>query len=286
MFNAVLQAKLPRLTTPLFTYRVRALDVARIGWQGGLILGLGAILGIGLGVFVAVARSTPSSDAYALSGQIGAWLFYPAVLLLLVSNTIYAATALSAAQKLRARREELDALRMTGLEEHEIIAAEFAAWQLRVWRFMAFECAVRLALAAFIIADFLLPNQWRISSSGDTFVVVVFFVFATTYILEPLWRMRALGSTAILWTVRSNNPLLAGMLTFLVALGSHGIMIGVMFGYVTLYVIAAFSPDNLHSYLTFGTIPLVWLIPRFSHRWLTKLTLKAVANALKRSEPA
>lgn len=284
MFNAVLQVRLPRLTTPLFAYRVRALNVARISWQGGLIAGLGALLGIGLGVFVAMARSTPNPGAYALSGQISAWLFYLAAPLLLVSDAVYAATALGAAQKLRTRREELDALRVTGLEEHEIIAAEFAAWQLRVWRFMAFECALRLALVAFVVADFILPNPWRISSQGDMFFMATFL--ALTYTLEPMWRMRALGSTALFWSFRANNPVLSGILTFLVALASHGITVGALFGYVMLYVWAAFSSDPARLFIIIAAAPLVWLIPRFSHRWLTKLTLKALANALKRSEPA
>ncbi len=282
MFNHVLRAAMPRLTNPLFAYYTRRLRLSRIAWQSWLIFLLGAGLGIGLGVFVI---TTPRflRYGYDLSGQVASWLFYPALLLLLVSDAVYAFTALGAAHQLRVRQGQLDELRLSDVEEHGIVAATFAAWQLRVWRFVALECALRVALVAFNFTFFVSPENRMFSYSGIqlAFNITGFVVITITYAFEPLWRMRVLGSTALLWGVRLNNPVLAGVFTFAAALASHGIAFGA-FVYIVFVIISFawnFSPQLDHI---LGMVIFVWLIPRFSHFWLTQLSLQALVRFLKR----
>ncbi|MFQ3535347.1 MAG: hypothetical protein SNJ58_05680 [Aggregatilineales bacterium] len=61
---------------------------------------------------------------------------------------------------------------------------------------------------------------------------------------------------------------------------------GTIHGHAAL-TITAFSggfPEGLRGCLLLGTAICVWLIPRFSHLWLTKATLKALTSLLQRSQ--
>lgn len=120
---------------------------------------------------------------------------------------------LGAAHQLRVRRGQLDELRLSDVEEHGIVAATFAAWQLRVWRFVVLECALRVARVAFNFTLSVSPENRMFPYSGIqlAFNITGAVVITITYAFEPLWRMHALGSTALLWGVRLNNPVLAGV---------------------------------------------------------------------------
>jgi hypothetical protein len=92
-------------------------------------------------------------------------------------------------------------LRLTTLNESDILKAKFAAVQIRNWRLVEFECAVRLLAAVFLLVGFLEQILRAPESMADpvnlSMAGIIFVIFGVAYVLEPLWRMRALTAIGL-----------------------------------------------------------------------------------------
>src|SRR5262249_40112815 len=110
-------------------------------------------------------------------------------------------------------------LRLTALTENDILLANYAAIQVRVWRIMIIEIATRVtaALVLFLCVVYVILLGWPGPSSPALGYVGLFFavmVIAAILVIEPLWRMRVvtlIGMTMATW---SNNYVVAVMGTF------------------------------------------------------------------------
>jgi hypothetical protein len=131
----------------------------------------------------------------------------------------------------------LDLLKLTSMKQPAILKAIYAVFQIRVWYMMMVEMAIRV-LGAFLI---LFPVIWTLSPNfqnlnnaeldisnitelmctiGFLLMIVLIIGLVGTvvvgYIVEPLWRMRALVALGLSISARIENPafsIIAGFLS-------------------------------------------------------------------------
>ncbi|MDW8300096.1 MAG: hypothetical protein RML95_12255 [Anaerolineae bacterium] len=281
MFSDVLKANLPRLETPLFSYRTRNLNIARIRRDGWLSVLLGLSSGVGLSALLNTARW------YISLGDIFSLLLLGVFLLLLASDFAYAFTALAAGRKLSLQRERLDQLRLTELSSDAIVASEFAAWQLCVWRLMALECSSRVALVTLLSLELVRYESFFFEDFRVLESIVVSSPILLLFTLEPLWRMRALGSVALSSGFQSGSVVLAGLLAGITALALHVLFVGILYA-VNFFLTSLLRSLDLYIYdepaLRFGSMVLMLLAVRFSFRLISKVALRSTARALSCAE--
>jgi hypothetical protein len=103
-----------------------------------------------------------------------------------------------------------DLLRLSALENAQIVAAKHGAAQVRVWRLMALiigsRVAVALALGLRFVIDSLDDVAWAGRTPGDIVSILLgqaaLFVFAAVYAVEPFWRMRAVTTLGVAISAR------------------------------------------------------------------------------------
>ncbi len=111
-------------------------------------------------------------------------------------------------------------LRVTTLNESDILKAKFAVVQIRNWRSVEIECAVRLLAAVFLILGLIgqilrLPDS-TLDPVNVSMAGIIFVVFGIVYVLEPLWRMRALTAIGLAVSAKFHDTTFA----VLVGIGS------------------------------------------------------------------
>jgi hypothetical protein len=275
---------LPRAPTPLFTYRIRQMQPARIRRDSILLCAAGIALGVGLWLY---CRRNP--ELYSNAGGV---LLYSTFAFVLVADVFYIAMTISIVQQMYANRQ-WEELHLTALSSESIVASEFAILQMRLWRIMAAECAVRLALVAlFVLRLFSMPNVFL----RNYFDLVAFWfvsVYGFIYALEPLWRMRALSVCTLSLSIRLRVPTIAGMLSFLFGLLLHAIVAGnLLVGLILINRILSLGSwsgtPNLSEVIgSVGVVSIamgVWFIIYGSYRIATINTLRALARRFERAE--
>jgi len=152
------------------------------------------------------------------------FVFYGSLGFGILSNIYYAIISINSV-RLESGFVDWDLLRISLLPERDIIAAQYAIVQLRAWRVMVVEIGLRLfvvivTLMVFLYFAFASGEGTAASSWG---AVAQFFVpvilFAMTYIVEPLWRMRAITAMAEALGRGISNATSAYVATFLALLG-------------------------------------------------------------------
>ena len=98
-------------------------------------------------------------------------------------------------------------LRLTSLTESDILIANYATIQVRVWQTMVVEVAVRvfigLTSTLVLIQSYLSALRYSSSNGIEAFEVILgFVIILTAFIVEPFWRMQTvtlIGITAATW---------------------------------------------------------------------------------------
>ncbi len=283
MFNHILKAAFPKVNTPLFAFRVRQLNLTRLESDGILICFAGASIGTLFGF------STISFSSY---NNFANTLIFCAFMLTPAGDFLYSFVGLAAARRLPNRLQWED-LRLTNLSAYDIVGSEFAALQMRLWRLMALECAVRLAFITSAISNMLVRADLTEIKSFTIAMFSLGAAYAVSYGMEPLWRMRALSACALLFGTWLRNPVIAGLLNTVFGIFLHAIAAGAMFGgfmallYISSSVFWGYVADiSAAQFLAISLLSVVlWAVIRGSHRLLTQRALKALAHRLEQIEP-
>jgi len=151
-----------------------------------------------------------------------------------------------------------DLLRLTALNDSGLIAAKHATSQLRVWRRLIGIVGLRLGLSV-IGAVMILRDVMRLSDRNMDGValgvvasgLVVTFLLALLYLLEPFWRVRAVSAFGVYVSVRERNTTSA-MLVAILGLFALWLAQAILLGSVSLGLIFAVVP-LLFGFTAVGT---------------------------------
>jgi hypothetical protein len=216
---------------PLFRYAVR-----RICWAGTVdqlrrynlraaLFAVGLVVGLWLlHIYYQLALysqiypgyianpNTVSSLVIPQSGYFIVWLMLATIGLNFIQDFASFIFSLnSIGGEVRAGRWEL--LRMTPIVEEHIVAAKHSLAQVRAWRVMAVVLCARIATVLLILLHvFLLPvvigdgpdtfGGFRYDFFNSSLALISVGIFLTIYVIEPLWRMRAVTAVGIAISAR------------------------------------------------------------------------------------
>jgi hypothetical protein len=217
--NAWLERAMPpialHLYDPLFKYEIRRVRWGQTQHQltsySLLILWLVPILVLGLWMLLL----DNVGSYYARDTFIGLLLIFGIGANFLLDMVSLTAALHSVSSDMRAGR--WDVLRLTDLDAQQFVGAKYALAQVRAWRVMALVMSLRISLIAFLVIRLeLLP------------VVLVLAGYGLVYILEPLWRMRALVALGLAIATRLRNmtyALIAGLSAMLVMWAAQSLFV-------------------------------------------------------------
>ncbi|MBE0689591.1 MAG: hypothetical protein IH587_05645 [Anaerolineae bacterium] len=144
-----------------------------------------------------------------------------------------------------------DLLRLTALNDSGLIAAKHAASQLRVWRGLIGIVGIRLGLsvigAIIILRDATGLSVRNMGGSAIGVVVsglLVTFLLALLYLLEPFWRVRAVTAFGVYVSVRERNTTSA--------------LLSAIFGLFALWLAQAILLGSVSMGLIFAVVPLLF----------------------------
>jgi hypothetical protein len=116
----------------------------------------------------------------------------------------------------------MDLIRLTELWEGDIVAAKHSLAQVRVWRMTMLVACARLAgvlltfLTLFVgVSAGSFFEAFRYAPLEVIIGLVSYGLFIVVFVLEPLWRVRAMTALGIAISTRVRNPALAILLGFL-----------------------------------------------------------------------
>ncbi len=198
------------LHNPLFRLEIRrtrwgesAETLMRHNLRRPLILGGGLLL---------VWLYAASRDRYGRGEEVVIWAFVGSLLALLWIdfNSISAAIGSINGEVVAGR---WDLLRLTPLTTRQIIAAKHGGAQVRAWRaamlVIALRVVVILMATGTVIWETVIYGGWGSLRGSDlsSFVVTVISValISGLYILEPLWRLRAITALGVAISARARH---------------------------------------------------------------------------------
>jgi len=256
---------------PLFKYAVR-----RIRWAGtvdqlrrfnlcaGLVI-VGLVVGFWLfHIYYQLAMysqlfpgyganpNTVSSLVIPQSGYFIVWLMLATIglnFILDFASFIFSLNSIGG--EISAGRWEL--LRMTPIAEERIVAAKHSLAQVRAWRVMAVVVYARIAAVLLILLHvFLLPaligdgpdvfGGFRYDFFNSFLALITVVIFLAIYVIEPLWRMRAVTAVGIAISARVYTVAFAFLAAFAAMVAtwiSQVVILGII-GWLTVQFIGGF----------------------------------------------
>lgn len=234
MFDYFLRQIVYPTRNPLYQLNTKRFQPERLSRDAQLILassiGLSALWWL-----IEAAFTGATTDRYL--GALGA-LFLGSLAFMLAANVFYAAEAVNTIQQ-ETMRGTWDLLRLSRLPAREIAAAKYAVAQLRVWRLIALELAIRAAVLTLII----LPSV-RFGFSLALTLTVTGVLLASLYWLEVWWRARAVISFSLLLALIFPRPINALIVAALCMIGLHGLQglfLTVCYGALLLMISGEFT---------------------------------------------
>lgn len=212
MINYFLRQLIYPTHNPLYLLNTRHFCTERLRRDAQLIIGMGVGLAALWWLIEAIALGSSESNLYIT--VLGA-LFFGSLAVMLAADVFYVLVAVSAVQQ-EAERGTWDLLRLSRLPSREIIAAKYALAQLRVWRVVALEFALRAAVVTLVV----LPAVRTGVSLALTLTVTAIFL-ASLYVLEVWWRMRAVIGIGLLLALILPRPTNAAIVAALCMIGLH-----------------------------------------------------------------
>ncbi|MFN8420924.1 MAG: hypothetical protein U0528_17030 [Anaerolineae bacterium] len=194
--------------------------------------------------WIANGRGLTSFQSYTFYDAAALWIIIimaASLLLALVGGWYYlGVTVNSINQEMNSGR--WDQLRLTPLAPESIIAAKETIAEVRAWRVMNIEVALRLLLLTLLLLLLLLPfdvlaagqpyitslstigsilrgfQEKPLSTAVDALLVLV---VAVTYAYEPRWRMQALVAMGLALSSQIRNTSMASLAAFFGLFGFH-----------------------------------------------------------------
>lgn len=216
---------------PIFQFtarRVRGARSAATLRRYTLLVGGGILLGAtGLWALAVepsfTACLTQNRNCYMASSDSGALLVFLAVGSVALDVILDFACIIAAFLSMNNEHTGVhwDLLRLTEQQEQMIIDVKHALAKVRAWRVMTVVVALRLAVAwllllqLFVFEFILTPSANNIWSQPDAWMsligVAVFFV---VFIIEPIWRMRAVTALGLAIMMRFRSSMSGSLAAF------------------------------------------------------------------------
>jgi hypothetical protein len=242
MFGLQLPHRKIQLPNPVFSYDVQQVRRLRTSESltryGRLLLLVSYCLLMLWWLYIIVMFAQPSVDQRWIAYQnfysgIGVlWLAIPVVLPVaaLILDVYSMAVTLNNIGH-ETSTGQLEMLRLTPLSANAYVAAKHSVAQIRAWRVLVVEVAVRMLSVVVIIIGFTFISEfypyyvqiaplYEITRSfkyhplGTTALLITLLIFVIVYIAEPLWRMRVLTAIGLAISARSRNLPFASLAGF------------------------------------------------------------------------
>jgi hypothetical protein len=152
-------------------------------------------------------------------------------LIMMIAVDFYSAFTIANGLHRQLNSEQWELIRTTGQREKNLFQAEFAIAQIRVWRPMTIEIAFRIAATENILLSALryLIGTGSILGLLVSFPVLTILLLSgigmTVYILEPLWRGKALAALSLAVAASVKNTSFAYLALFAVITIVHFLQI-------------------------------------------------------------
>jgi len=167
-----------------------------------------------------------------------------------------------------------DLLRITELRGENILLAKYAIAQIRAWRFLSVEVAIRVAGLVlgvlfepqiFVVLVLTLPVSWCL------------MILVAGYVAEPLWRMQAIIALGVAIAARVHNHTFAILTALGAILVIQVLRFVVLAGlwYVTLGLLT--SRTNVFCMLPLASIATTYILYVF-YQTLRKISLRHAAR--------
>jgi hypothetical protein len=198
-------------------------------------------------------------------------LLLVAILAVTIGADLYYALITIGNLNRRIESGEWDLLRITELRLDTILAAQFAAAQVRAWRLMPIEVAIRLAaIVCVVLLNFNEALLILIITLAVSWPVPL---LVAMYLIEPYWRMRAVVALCIWIALRVNNiafAFLASLAGILLIQVLEVLIVGVP---IFLSLSGALTLRNgLFCLLSLSVVAVVYAIYAF-YRWVERFSL-------------
>lgn len=221
---------------PLYKLNTRQFCEARLRRDAQLIIVMGVGLAVLWWLIEAVALSSAESNLYT---TVLVGLFVSSLAAALAANVFYALQAVRAVQQ-ETERGTWDLLRLSRLPPHEIATAKYALAQLRAWRVVALEFALRAAVVTLIA----LPAI-RTGISLALTLAIASVSLMSLYLLEVWWRMQAVIGIGLLLALIFSKPINATIAAVLSTLGLQVVQVGYLAACGGLLLLMLFSEFTL-----------------------------------------
>lgn len=165
-------------------------------------------------------------------------LFFGSLAVALAANSFYIIKAVDSIQQ-ETSGSRWDLLRLSRLPPREIALAKYAVAQLKVWRVVALEFALRAAVLTLVA----LPSVRMGFSLALTLTVTAVFL-ASLYLLEVWWRMRAAIGLGLLLALVFPSPVRAVTAGALSVIGLQALQIGYLaacYGLLLILLLGEFT---------------------------------------------
>jgi hypothetical protein len=256
MFGLWFPHSLIRSPNPVFQY-----DMRRLGWPRDraelkqyskqIILAVCGIFGLWW-----LAERSRLPWYRSAEGNIALLLVLLAGGVTLLSNLYYAILTVGTINR-EITSSQWDQLRLTTLDGERILLAKYAILQIRAWRMMIVDTALRLAGAGIVFLAYIygvtasFRNYAGVPYSREYLYVwpqlAAIAVLGIGFALEPLWRMRMVLSVGMVvsTTLHSFAYAILGVLGIVVLSYLAQILMMIGFGYFVLRIFAASPPSAL-----------------------------------------
>jgi hypothetical protein len=157
-----------------------------------------------------------------------------------------------------------DLLGLTSLTAEQIVYAKYAVGQLRAWRMMLIVTGVRFAVALLAVVSFvinILRWGWRENFVNTIQFILIFALFFAIYLIEPLWRLRAMTALGMAISVHTRSvvsSVLAGLFGTLAVWLSQGVIFAGIIFVFSLFARGTYQSESLACllFLACGTVAL------------------------------
>ena len=201
-------------------------------------------------------QNNPSSGYYYYSSfEQGAsgWagiLLAVAGILFLVGDIYYLAVSVHSINN-EINSGHWDLLRLTPMDDEDIIEAKLATAHIRAWRVMNLEVTVRVMLLTLFWALLLFPVRAFLTGEGffgrssiwrsvaqqiqerpfsTSFAIITVLLLMLVFVLEPRWRMRSLTALGLYISSRVHNISMSSVAAFFSLIGFHFIQLMLLVG--------------------------------------------------------
>lgn len=203
------------LGDPLFTYEIRRVRWGQTAerlsaYSLKVLLGVQLLVLVLWRMFILASPRRTGYVAFDASGEFIGWLFLVGVggnIVLDAVSVVAAVTSISGENS----AGRWDLIRLSNCHAEQFVTAKYAVAQARTWRVMIVVAATRLGVPFAILLESLLPQPY-----SRLILFVYLSGYLAVYVLEPLWRMKAMSAVGMAIAARIRHATLALLAAFVV----------------------------------------------------------------------